>query len=167
MINITVNGIAYSVPSSAADTNWAANQIAFEQALATTINSTITSVSDLTTLLETTTWTAVSAFTNSWANLGGADQPAQHTKTPAGIVMVRAAISSGGGGPGASAFTLPVGRRPLTRQRFICPAGTSGEFCAAVLVNTDGTVVISPGVGTAAGDIRNGTFLQLAFSTTA
>jgi len=39
MINITVNGVSYPVPSSAADVNWAADQVAFEQALATIISA--------------------------------------------------------------------------------------------------------------------------------
>ena len=36
-ISITVAGVSYSVPSSAVDTDWAAAQIAFEQALAATV----------------------------------------------------------------------------------------------------------------------------------
>jgi hypothetical protein len=40
-ISITVNSVAYDVPSSAADTNWAALQVAFEQALATAVNAAI------------------------------------------------------------------------------------------------------------------------------
>ncbi len=38
MITVTVAGTDYEVPSSAADTNWAADQVAFEQALAAAIN---------------------------------------------------------------------------------------------------------------------------------
>ena len=38
MINITVDGVAYPVPSSAADQNWAAKQIAFQQALAAALS---------------------------------------------------------------------------------------------------------------------------------
>jgi hypothetical protein len=38
-INITVNGTAYTVPSSAVDTNWAAQQVAFLQALASMANT--------------------------------------------------------------------------------------------------------------------------------
>jgi len=34
-VSITVDGTDYDVPSSAADTNWAADQVAFEQAVAT------------------------------------------------------------------------------------------------------------------------------------
>lgn len=37
MINVTVNGVVYPVPSSAADVDWAAKQVAFEQALAAAI----------------------------------------------------------------------------------------------------------------------------------
>jgi hypothetical protein len=43
MISITVNGTPYSVPSSAADVDWAADQVAFEQALAGALNAVITS----------------------------------------------------------------------------------------------------------------------------
>lgn len=39
MITITVDSVDYEVPSSALDTNWAAKQIAFEQALAAAINA--------------------------------------------------------------------------------------------------------------------------------
>lgn len=39
MISITINGVAYDVPSSAADTNWAAQQVAFEQALVAYVNT--------------------------------------------------------------------------------------------------------------------------------
>jgi hypothetical protein len=42
MVSIDVNGTTYSVPSSAADVNWAAAQVAFEQALATNINTAVT-----------------------------------------------------------------------------------------------------------------------------
>ncbi len=38
MITIAVNGVDYEVPSDARDTNWAAKQIAFEQALAAGVN---------------------------------------------------------------------------------------------------------------------------------
>ncbi len=41
MLTITVDGTDYDVPSSAADTNWAADQIAFEQALAAGVNTAI------------------------------------------------------------------------------------------------------------------------------
>lgn len=47
MIVITVNGDEFNVPSNAADTNWAANQIAFEQALATAINEAIADIASL------------------------------------------------------------------------------------------------------------------------
>lgn len=40
-INITLDNVAYPVPSSAADTNWAADQVAFEQALAAAINDAV------------------------------------------------------------------------------------------------------------------------------
>ena len=40
-VNITVAGVSYSVPSSAADVNWAAQQLAFEQALAAQGNTSV------------------------------------------------------------------------------------------------------------------------------
>jgi len=43
-VSITVDGTAYSVPSGAADTNWAAQQVAFEQAVAAAVNSALTSI---------------------------------------------------------------------------------------------------------------------------
>lgn len=39
MINITVDGVVYQVPSSAADVDWAAKQVAFEQALVTALGN--------------------------------------------------------------------------------------------------------------------------------
>jgi hypothetical protein len=39
MISITVDGVAMDVPSSAADVNWAADQVAFEQALVDYVDS--------------------------------------------------------------------------------------------------------------------------------
>ena len=38
-VSITVDGVAFDVPSSASDTNWAAKQVAFEQALAVAVNA--------------------------------------------------------------------------------------------------------------------------------
>jgi len=37
VVDIEIAGVAYPVPSSARDTNWAAKQVAFEQALAATV----------------------------------------------------------------------------------------------------------------------------------
>lgn len=41
MVTIAVDGADYDVPSSAADTNWAPAQVAFEQALATAVNDAL------------------------------------------------------------------------------------------------------------------------------
>ena len=155
-ITLTIDGSAYPYPSNASDDNWAAQQVAAMQALAAGVTESLTSP----------VWTAVSVFTNSWANSGGSDQAAGHTLLANGLVGVRGALTAGGGGPGASAFTLPSGRRPLTRFRIIQPAGASGTLAAAVLVDTDGTVVINAGVGSLATDIRAGTFLNFWFSIT-
>lgn len=47
MINITVGGVVYPVPSSAADDNWAARQAAFEQALAAVVTTNTADVDAL------------------------------------------------------------------------------------------------------------------------
>lgn len=47
MIDITVLGTDYEVPSNASDTNWAAKQLAFEQAVAAGVNALDTRVDTL------------------------------------------------------------------------------------------------------------------------
>ena len=46
-VSITVDGVGYDVPASASDTNWAPKQVAFEQALATAINTALSGGSTL------------------------------------------------------------------------------------------------------------------------
>ncbi len=46
MISIEVDGEDYDVPSSAADTNWSAAQVGFEQALATAVNDALDLISN-------------------------------------------------------------------------------------------------------------------------
>lgn len=45
-IAINILGVDYDAPSSAADTNWAADQVALEQALATGLNNTATDLTE-------------------------------------------------------------------------------------------------------------------------
>lgn len=141
-INITIAGTAYPVPSSAADTNWAADQVAFEQAVAAA--------------LAPPTWLAPS-FTNSWVNSGTGTQTAGYWKDANGTVHLRGTIKSGTNG--TSAFTLPAGYRPLLSEYFlILMSGGVGE----VVVAADGTVTVINLTGTGA---TLSSLAALSFST--
>lgn len=88
-INITVAGVSLPVPSSAADTNWAAQQVAFEQAVALTASNG--------------TWTNLTPA-GSWVNAG---QPLQYRVNSQGDVDVRGLLSTGASGTAIG--TLPAG----------------------------------------------------------
>lgn len=45
-VAISINGTDYDVPATAADTNWAADQVAFEQALAAAVTTNTTDISE-------------------------------------------------------------------------------------------------------------------------
>lgn len=84
------------------------------------------------------------AFTNSWV---ATDSNVYYRKDPFGRVYLRGSLS--GGASGTSAFTLPVGYRPLlvglTRVRTIAidnQIGGAGKWEGQINVNTDGTVLI-------------------------
>lgn len=96
-VSVTVDGVAYDVPSNASDTNWAAAQVAFEQALATAINRALAAPS----------WTALS-LVNGWA-ASGTVVPAYYVD-PLGFVHLRGALA--GGTTGTVCATLPVDARP-------------------------------------------------------
>ncbi len=144
-VSITINGVAYDVPSSAADTNWAADQVAFEQAIAAA--------------LAPQTWTAATLI-NSWANLSGAGT-AGHAIDSTGRVWLRGAVDSGTSE--TVAFVLPAGRRPLVTQYLMgqCPGtGASG----AITITSNGNVTLSNMAG---GDVTNDglSLAGLSFST--
>lgn len=153
MISITVNGTAYSVPSSAADTNWAANQVAFEQALASYVNT-------IGTLVAPPTWIAVedADLLNSWVN--GAEKFAYY-KDATGRVYLRFSALSGGA-PASSPYQLPSGYRPPHETHFTCPCDSG---CYTLLVLSNGQVFIGAGIG--GGTPGSGSYCSIDFSTTA
>ena len=126
MISISVAGTSYDVPSSAADVDWAADQIAFEQALASAINT------------RTPTMLTPSPFTNSWQNKGSGFQTTRYYKDQWGQVHLEGCISTGA--DGSVAFTLASGYRPVGAQSFLC---VSAGGVAAIDIATTGTVTIN------------------------
>lgn len=149
MITITVDGVSYEVPSSAADTNWAAKQVAFEQALATFLNS----------VGAAPTWVAPTLL-NSWANFNaGTDQVAQYTKDARGFVEIRGSIKSGA--PSSIAFQLPAGYRPPNKLTFNCASSGGIVQCT---IDTSGNFTVGLELGT--GDPTTKTAITIRFSTT-
>lgn len=88
----------------------------------------------------TTAWTAVT-FTNGWVDFGAGFQTARYRKV-GDIVYIEARIKSGT--MTATAFTLPVGFRPLLGQQFIATSN-GGTTLAMVQILATGTV--APAVG--------------------
>lgn len=82
-------------------------------------------------------WTPVTTFTNSWVNYGGTYPPAAYRKIN-DLVYLRGLIKSGT--ISTSAFTLPVGYRPLWDHHF---TALSNSLLAGVRVYQNGNV--SPG----------------------
>lgn len=146
-IDITINGVAYSVPSNAADTNWAQDQVVFEQALASF-------------LLTPPTWTAP-ALINSWANVTS-NAPAKFYRDTASTVHLRFALKTGTSG--TVAFVLASGYRPPFPVAFNAPGVTDPTDTAVVTIATNGNVTITDITGNVTAD---GCFLEAAFSTVA
>jgi hypothetical protein len=86
------------------------------------------------------TWTAVSAFSNSWQNYGGAFPGAAYTKRPDGIVMLRGLVASGT--LGQTVFTLPAGFRP---HNHVMWSGIANEAHIRIDILNTGPVVFSGG----------------------
>lgn len=92
-----------------------------------------------------TSWTVVSAFSNSWANYGSGYDPAAYRKE-GDWVKLRGLIA--GGTNAQIAFTLPTGYRPPYQQ--IYPSLQNSVF-GRVDVQTTGAVLINPnGTGSTA-----------------
>ncbi len=136
MIPITVNGTPYQVPSSAADINWAAAQVAFEQALAVAANALAENPYD------PGTWLPHPDYSNpsEWFDTGGGNQVPQYRKDSAGTVSLRGSATFSGMFP-TIIFTLPVGFIPPATLTF--PAaitGNSGIIAGTAVVDTSGAV---------------------------
>ena len=146
MIEITVDGVAYEVPSSAADTNWAAKQVAFEQALATAVNEAVAAP----------TWTTLTLI-NSWALVSVA--PA-YWVDPNGRLWFRGGMATGASGS-APWNPLPVGARPP--HTVVLPLVVSGGF-GLIQVTATGVTTVSN--YTAGSDVSVSTILEsVNFST--
>lgn len=91
-------------------------------------------------------------FATNWGNVVGVEE-ARYFKDPFGIVHIEgAAIRSSSGftfnGAGATIFTLPAGYRPEKLRVFLCRGYDGTDYYPqAVLVNTDGTVVVAGASG--------------------
>jgi hypothetical protein len=147
---IPVAGTNYTVPSSAADVNWAADQVAFEQAIAAAVNAA-----------SEETWVAV-ALAGSW------DGSPQISKSPAGRINFRA---QGGvdGGSTPLLCTLPAAYWPATQPaRFVVPCGSPslGLFCLMTVNPGDGTVILDAMTGTNQTDVYAATDFNVSWSTT-
>lgn len=147
MIDITVVGVDYEVPSSAADVNWAAAQIDFEQALAAAVNT-----------LSSVTWADL-AYAGTWDTIVS-EQSLQVSKTPAGRVTIRGGVSAGAA---PLLTTLDSDYWPTEPVRFIVPCGASVDEMCVVTVNSNGQVNLTPAAGTVAGDVYAGTYINVSF----
>ena len=129
-VSITVDGVAYDVPSNASDTGWAAAQVAFEQALATAVNEA----------LAAPTWTAIvnANLSNSWT----VDAVARRSLSPSGFVTLQLSII--GGTTGSICYTLPTGWRPPTAFSVACVTSTNFQLCSASIA-TNGQVTVNDG----------------------
>ncbi len=153
MISIDVNGTPYEVPSSAADTNWAAQQVAWEQAVSSLATVNRERIGDLETdvgNLSTLEWTEMTPLTNGWGTQGGGETP-RYAIQPNGVVWVVASIS-GDTITGAAIYTLPV------------PAG-SGK-AALVTIESTGVVSVVATLGSTTEEIGTGTHICISFPTT-
>jgi hypothetical protein len=130
-VSITVDGVAYDVPSSAADTNWAAEQVAFEQALATAVNEALTAVA-------APSWTAIVTgdLTNGWT-VGAVGR---RSISPAGFVTLQLSII--GGSTSAVAYTLPSGWRPPVAFNVPCMTINGTPLSCTARISANGTVEV-------------------------
>lgn len=162
-IEIDVLDTDYEVPSDASDTNWAALQIAFQQALAAGVNGNATDIEELTAAIAAgPTWVAITP-TNSWANLGG-DEYDLAQALLGGRIYVRGSIDGGTGG--ASCGTLPVGRRPLASFTTLVPLLGSADACK-LTVSTNGFITPGDVVTANGGTVTNGVSFEFSFSIAA
>jgi hypothetical protein len=84
--------------------------------------------------------TAVTSFSGSWVNYGGATRAAAYWKDDHGVVHLQGVIKSGT--INTAAFTLPVGFRPSGTAYFSCPANNA--FGA---LNITSAGVVTPAAG--------------------
>lgn len=85
------------------------------------------------------TWTAPTLL-NSWANIGGTDNPVGYIMEPGGWVVIRGRVSTGT--VGNAFFTLPAAYRPAYNCHFInvCEDGASNRAPYQMTVFSSGNV---------------------------
>ena len=138
-VDITVAGVAYPVPSSAADTDWAADQIAWEQAVsAATVPFTYSALS----------------LASGWAGTF------QAAKDSTGRIWLRGTFGKDGA-EGETITTLPSGRRPPTTVYVPAVALNGGGLSSVVMlqINTNGTINVY------SGETHSVVISQIAFDT--
>lgn len=151
MINITVDGVVYPVPSSAADLDWAAKQFAFEQALAVAVNEA----------LATPTW-LVLARLNGWVNIAAA-APLGYYVDPFSMVHLRFALDTGVNN--TVAFQLPAAARPPYPMFLTAKGGGDPANEVRVFINSvtgDVTLTGASGYDAGSGTYFEGTFSKVA-----
>jgi hypothetical protein len=148
MIDISIGGVDYPVPSSAADTNWAAKQVAFEQALATASDNNATNILELeneVAALDNVTWVALPLL-SGWSNLGTPAAPAASYLDSFRVAHVRLGVVGGGGTASNPICTLPVGQRPPYDVRVLVNC-LDGSGDAEFVIQPTGNIYINPLVG--------------------
>ena len=123
-ISITVDGVSYPVPSSAADTNWAADQVALEQALATGVNTALDASEN-----------AVRRLSVNTTQVGtGADTTEDNLMT---YTLPANTLSANGKGVRVTAFGTGVSTADVTTLRSYFGAGAVSDY---VLTASQGNI---------------------------
>lgn len=97
-------------------------------------------------LLTAEAWTAVSSLSNNWANYGGAGiAPLRYRKDPLGRVCIDGLLNPANASctSGSLIFTLPVGYRPASYNRYCVPVVPGSPDTAYIRIGTDGAVSIA------------------------
>lgn len=130
MIDIDLNGVTYEVPSSAADTNWAAKQVAFEQAVAADIT---TNADDIAALETAATPAAVVGTAGSGTGISGASTSYGRNvvhKITVGFTALQNASTS----KDVTLWVLPAKSRVLRVISDVTAAFTGGSISAVAMV---------------------------------
>lgn len=140
MITISVDGTDYEVPSSAADTNWAAKQVAFEQALAAVVDSDNALVANI--LSGSTTFAGTKTFSGN-ISAASVTAPSAAFATSALVGLLRIPGVDTTGTPGDALVTKPRGRSSIASGQTACVLTYVGvgpeDSCFVQLETPDGT----------------------------
>lgn len=162
-VTISVLGEDFEVPSSAADTNWAAQQVEFEQALAGGLDTVNTDLETLDAAVSSITFVAITPL-NGWSNDGGGAYTLASGKARDGMVLVRGVIS--GGSEATVCGTLASGSRPTATLRTTATLTGSDDICT-VTISTAGSITIGSVITTNGGSVGDGVTLNVVFSVAA